>query len=113
MFLLKTPLPVDDGVGITLIDRWTTNLHHLQRVYIFHGYDEEADVGDSLWLGSNKLYRRAAKEEMAYAPFSRWYSIDIRPMDFERGLEPSQNRGWIPILKEDRDEYDTDKCDIE
>jgi len=118
MFLLKTPLPVDNSDNM-LIDRWTRNLHCLQKVYVFHGYDEEADVGDHLWIGSNKLYRRKSHglASSGSAPSSGWHSIHIRPKDFGRGLLASPIR-WIPMLDEDFDIYgsdvgfhDSDACD--
>ena len=109
MFLLKTPLPVDDDNDITLIDRWTKNMPCLQKVYLFHGYDEGADVGNTLWIGSNRLYQRNSQElsSSSSSPSSGWHSIDIRPKDFGKGLL-SAPRGWIPMLEEDLDLYDSD-----
>jgi len=85
-------------------------MHCLQRMYIFHGFDEEADVGDSLWMGSNTLHtRRGSSEESFPFPSSEWRSINIRPKDFGQGLR-SVPSGWMPMLEEDVDVYDSDVC---
>ena len=110
MFLLKTPLPIDDYSDMFLVDHWAGNLQCLQRMYIVHGFDEEADVGDTLWMGSNTLYTRRGSSEGSVAfPSSEWLSIDIRPKDFGKGLQTVPS-GWMPMLEEDLDVYDTDVC---
>jgi hypothetical protein len=108
MFLLKTPLPIDD-TDMMLIDRWTRNIHWLQKVYLFHGYDEEADVGDNLWMGSNNLYRRRSHglESSGSPPSSGWYVVNVRPKDFGNGMLRVQRR-WITMLEEDLDIYDSE-----
>jgi len=110
MLLLKTPLPIDNYTDIFFVDHWARNMHCLQRMYIFHGFDEEAGVADSFWIGSNTLYmhRRSSElQESVPFPSREWATINIRPRDFEHGLQSAPHQ-WMPMLDEDVDIYDSD-----
>ncbi|PPQ97813.1 hypothetical protein CVT26_012913 [Gymnopilus dilepis] len=107
VFLLKTPLPVsrqDDWSCQELVPIWASNLPKLQRVYIFHAYDESCDVGDFLWQGSNVLHTRSAYGS------NIWESQHVRPKDFCARLPFRRLVPYTTVPPEDVDVYDSDDC---
>ncbi|KDR77455.1 hypothetical protein GALMADRAFT_138567 [Galerina marginata CBS 339.88] len=119
-FFLKTPLPIvndddnDDSANNadsmeTIIDCWTDQMPLLQRLYIFHGYDEDAGIGDQWWIGSYQLFRLKTAigfPVTAYSP-SKWNAIDVRPEGFADRLPFNPYRS-ISVLKDDLDPYNSD-----
>ncbi|PPQ81914.1 hypothetical protein CVT26_004124 [Gymnopilus dilepis] len=107
VFLLKTPMPVstaDDWSCRELVPIWARNLPRLQRVYIFHAYDEECDVDDLLWHGSNVLHTRSASGN------NLWKTQLVRPKGFGV-LSPFRIYiPWTTVRHTDIDVYDSEDC---
>jgi hypothetical protein len=110
VFLLKTPLPVEDEeeFGLTLVNRWSECMPCLQRLYLFHGFDEDSGICDNFWMGSNELYQRVA---VASHTGWAWKRFDIRPKDFGKGqiLDPGRPSRWMTVLEDDLDPYNSEE----
>lgn len=85
--------------------RWSECMPSLQRLYLFHGYDEDSEICDNFWMGSNKLYQRVA----SYTGWA-WNCFDIRPKGFGKGqIIVGQSPPWITMLENDLDPYNSDE----
>lgn len=109
VFLLKTPLPIEGDPGLSLVYLWTTeHMPCLQRLYLFHGYDEEADIGDNFWIGSHKLYQCVASSTDLTE--RTWKHFNIRPKDFGKGQIILEGlKRWRTMLEDDVDPYDSNE----
>ncbi|KDR71173.1 hypothetical protein GALMADRAFT_144233 [Galerina marginata CBS 339.88] len=117
VFSLKTPLPVFDANNDndtdyameTIVERWAEQMPLLQRIYVLHGYDEEADIGDTWYIGSNQLFRLKRPLGIPITPFSptKWTAINIRSESSTACL-PLEGCRSIPVLEEDIDPYHND-----
>lgn len=101
VFFFKTPLPVVNSSEPPLIHRWAQRMPHLQRFYLFHGYDEDAGIGNTFWLGSRELHER-----MTGNP-TQWNCLDITPLD-ENESDVSDSVIGVRVREVDFDIYDSD-----
>ncbi|PPQ97262.1 hypothetical protein CVT26_000654 [Gymnopilus dilepis] len=104
VFLLKTPLPLslsDDFCTASVVaSSWAKNLRKVQRIYVFHSYDDMCDVGDAFWFGSHTMLRRTVDASEG----DWWREECVRPDRFKSSLA----RYWLRIPEEDVDGYDSE-----
>lgn len=84
-----------------LIDLWAQHMPCLQRFYLFHGYDEDAGIGNMFWLGSHELYKRRIANP------TQWNCLDITPLD-ENKSEASDSVAGVRVCNADWDIYNCD-----